>query len=145
LIVVGGGGVADAVRQWDRVHQLGEEAAHRVACASLGVSARFAAELLQAELAATREIAGERWARSNVCVLDLPAFLEREEPRDPAAPPHTWDTTSDTFAAWVASRWPAQRLVMLKSCDERPDAVDGRFARYSAGLRVDWINLRSGL
>ena len=145
LIVAGGGAAADAVREWDRVHRLGEAAAHRVACESLGVSARFVAELTGAELVFTRETASGAWARGKICVLDLPRWLEHEEPRDPAPPPHTWETTSDALAAWVAGRWPAGRLVMLKSCDERPGAVDRHFARFAAGLDVRWANLRERL
>ena len=144
LVVVGGGAAADAVRDWDRVHRLGEEVAHRLACEALGLTARFVSELLPgAELVADRDAAGDAWARGKVCVLDLPRFLEHEEPLDPHAPPHTWGTTSDTLAAWVATRWPADRLVMLKSCDERPDAVDRHFAHYAAGLNVWWVNLRA--
>ncbi|MFH5806548.1 hypothetical protein [Alienimonas sp. DA493] len=143
LVVAGGGAVADAVRDWDRVHRLGEERAHRLACEALGVTARFVVALLPgAELAATREAASDVWEQGGVAVLDLPAFLAAEEPRDPDPPPHTWDTTSDALAAWVARRWPAGRLVMLKSCEQRPDAVDRHFARFSAGLAVEWVNLR---
>ena len=142
LLVCGGGGAADAVRGWDRVHGLGEEAAHRVACESLGTSARFIAELIGAELVATREAASGAWARGDVCVLDVPRWTRREEPRDPDPPPHAWDTTSDTLAAWTARRWPAGRLVLLKSCEERAGAVDRQFAAYAAGSAVEWVNLR---
>ena len=144
LLVCGGGAVADAVRGWDRVHRLGEERAHRLACESLGLTARFVAELIGAELAGDRETAGDVWGRGSVCVLDLPRLLAAEEPRDPAPPPHAWETTSDALAAWIARRWPAERLVLLKSCDERPGAVDAHFARFAAGLEVGWVNLRAG-
>ena len=143
LVVCGGGAVADAVRGWDRVHRLGEERAHRLACELLGLTARFVAELIGAELASARDTAGDVWDRGGVCVLDLPRFLEVEEPRDPDPPPHAWETTSDALAAWVARRWPAGKLVLLKSCDERPDAVDPQFARFAAGLTVEWVNLRA--
>ncbi len=150
LIVAGGGGVAEAVRDLDRTHRLGEERAHRVACAALGVSARFVAELLPGgELVATRETASDVWDRGNVCVLDLPGFLAAEEPGDSASPhpvpPSTWDTTSDTLAAWVATRWPADRLVLLKSCDRSPGAVDPHFERFAEGLNVEWVNLRANV
>ena len=144
LVVAGGGEAADAVRGWDRVHRLGEETAHRLACESLGLSARFVCEILPgSELISAREAAGGAWGRGKVCVLDLPRFLEREEPRDPAPPPHDWGTTSDTLAAWTARRWPAGRLVLLKSCDARPGAVDRHFETFAAGLEVKWVNLRA--
>ncbi|QDT15577.1 amino acid kinase family protein [Alienimonas californiensis] len=144
LVVVGGGAAADAVRDWDRSHRLGEERAHRLACEALGLTARFVSELLPgAERVSTRDAARDAWGRGATAVLDLPRFLEREEPLDGHAPPHTWDTTSDTLAAWVARRWPARRLALLKSCERRPDAVDAHFAQFAAGLEVEWVNLRA--
>ena len=146
LVVTGGGPVADAVRTWDRTFTLGDEAAHRLACGATGLTARLAVELLdRAELVACREAAGDVWARGGVAVLDLPAFLASEEPHDADPPPHTWVTTSDTLAAWVARRWPAGRLVLLKSCGpDAAGAVDEQFGRFAAGLTVGWVNVRGG-
>jgi hypothetical protein len=49
LLVAGGGPVADAVRELDRTHQLGEEAAHWLALRSLGVTASLLEALLCAD------------------------------------------------------------------------------------------------
>ena len=146
LVVCGGGAVADAVRDWDRTFALGDEAAHRLACRATGLAARLVVELLdRAELVACRETARAVWERGGVAVLDLFTFLAAEEPHDPAPPPHTWATTGDTLAAWTARRWPADRLVLLKSCGpDAAGAVDGGFGRYSAGLEVGWVNVRGG-
>ncbi|MBN9120193.1 MAG: hypothetical protein J0I06_13690, partial [Planctomycetes bacterium] len=38
LLVAGGGPAADAVREWDRVHELGEEASHWLALQALDVT-----------------------------------------------------------------------------------------------------------
>ena len=46
LLVPGGGGVADAVRELDRVHALGGEAAHWLALRSLGVTVRKSVDML---------------------------------------------------------------------------------------------------
>ena len=143
LVVCGGGAAADAVRAWDAVHRLGEEAAHRAAMETLGASARLAGALLDCGLVADRAAADRAWANKRVCVLDVPRWAEREERRDPAAPPHDWHATSDTLAAWCARRWPARGLVLLKSCGDRPGAVDPYFSRYAAGLAVRWVNLRA--
>jgi len=47
LLVPGGGPVADAVRELDRVHGLGEEAAHWLALRALGVTAAFLERLIR--------------------------------------------------------------------------------------------------
>src|SRR5262249_50947889 len=46
LLVPGGGPAADVVRDLDRLHRLGEEAAHWLALRALSVNARFLAALL---------------------------------------------------------------------------------------------------
>src|SRR5439155_895308 len=47
LLVPGGGPVADAVRELDRVHGLGEEAAHWLALRALGVTRELLRRLIE--------------------------------------------------------------------------------------------------
>ena len=67
--------------------------------------------------------------------------------------PHTWDATSDSIAAWLATELHTSELVLLKSVS-RPSGVMANAAR--AGLvdrcfpdaaaripQVSWVNLRS--
>jgi aspartokinase-like uncharacterized kinase len=146
LLVPGGGAAADVVRHLDRLHGLGEEAAHWLALRALTVNAHFLGRLTGAPVV---ESPGE----AAVAVLDPHAFCVADESRVGALL-HSWQATSDAVAARVAEVFRAD-LVLLKSTDLPPgtawrDAaraglVDETFASVvrRAGLRVAWVNLRS--
>lgn len=153
-VVVGGGGPADLVRKWDRLHGLGAEAAHALALKAMALSTALAAQLLPG----TRVVDDDRALRTACDEGELPlvnaaAFLERAEQNRRRTPPHTWQTTSDTIAAWLAHQLHATELVLLKSVDPpgggpRRAAADGLvdacFAETAAGLpRISWVNVRS--
>lgn len=145
LIVSGGGGAADVVREWDRVHRLGDVRSHRLAIVSLSLGSAFLAEGLCARLVSDRKGAAAAWSAQQLAVLDAAAFLEREAAAGATPLPSSWDVTSDSIAAWIAARWPA-RLTLVKSASPvhlAGDYVDPYFARASATLdRVEWVNLR---
>ncbi|HUQ69071.1 MAG TPA: hypothetical protein VM165_06090 [Planctomycetaceae bacterium] len=94
-------------------------------------------------------------ASASSIVLLLPSrFLQLPQQKDRAdAPPHIWDVTSDTLAAWTVIRWPADELVLLKSvpCPVGKTAteavqaglVDPYFPGYAGRIpRVSWCCLR---
>lgn len=99
LIVPGGGQTADAIRHFDHVHHLGEEASHWLALRSLTVNAHFLAELLTGV-----PIVGhpDEHADLGPAILDMFRFAELDEGQ-PGCLPHTWDVTSDSLAVRVAS------------------------------------------
>jgi aspartokinase-like uncharacterized kinase len=118
LVVPGGAGFADAVRDADRRFGLPAATSHRMAILGMEQFGWLLSELIPravrcAGLARVRELAGGRAA-----VL-LPAGL----PLD--ALPASWQVTSDSIAAWVADRLGARRLVLVKQ-------VDGLFAAWPA-------------
>jgi len=146
LLIPGGGAAVDVVRQLDRVHGLGEEAAHWLALRVLTANAHFLGRLIGAPVV---QSAGE----DPVSVLDPYAFCLADEERAGALP-HVWDATSDAVAGRVAELAPAD-LVLLKSTDLPPgiswseaaatglvdETLDSVVRR--SGLRVAWVNLRS--
>src|SRR5262245_62868008 len=81
LLVPGGGATADVVRAFDRVHHLGEEAAHWLALRAMSVNAALLESLAP-----------------GVPVLDALAFARDDEGR-PGRLPHCWAVTSDSVAA----------------------------------------------
>ena len=155
LFIVGGGPTADIVRNWDRLHQLGQERAHWLAMKSLRLNEALLAELIPAaRVISTRDGAQACWMDSDWPILCTHDFVQAEERTADVRLPHTWEVTSDSIAAWVALCWPADRLVLLKSTALPVDrqttnlmssgTVDAHFAELSPRLpKVEWVNLRS--
>jgi len=105
LLVAGGGLAADVVRTLDRLHGLGEEAAHWLALRSLTVTAHFLHALLPGAPVASDPAA---WPglqnRARLMILDPHDFMRQDEGR-PGCLAHCWDVTSDAVAARAADIW----------------------------------------
>jgi aspartokinase-like uncharacterized kinase len=113
LVVPGGASFADAVRDADRRFGLSAPAAHRMAILGMEQFGWLLSELIPgAERCA--DLARVGVGRTSVL---LPAAL----PLD--ALPVSWQVTSDSIAAWVASQVGAGRLVLVKG-------VDGLYAQW---------------
>jgi aspartokinase-like uncharacterized kinase len=125
FIVPGGGPFADAVRQLDRIHALGERTAHQIALQSLIAAADFVRSLVD---------------REGVFVVDCHEYCRRNDEL-----PHSWDVTTDSIALDLAIRERADRLILLKSIG-RPSgqwnetAVAGYVDRHFPDL-VDASNI----
>ncbi len=161
LLVCGGGDATDVVRRWHATHALDEEQSHWLAMESIRLNQRLLLTLLpELELVSNRVAAESVWTRGRVPLLDLMAFVSIEESQAECGAeslPHTWDVTSDSLAAWVSIRWPASRLVLLKSaelptrenCWSLQDAANaGLVDRHFPALRPNlpstfWCALRS--
>jgi 5-(aminomethyl)-3-furanmethanol phosphate kinase len=113
LVVPGGAGFADAVREADRRFGLRPATAHRMAVLAMEQFGWLLSELIPgAERCA--DLAPVRAGGTSVL---FPAALAL----DPL--PASWEVTSDSIAAWVAERAGAGRLVLVKEVD---------------GLYADW-------
>ncbi len=154
VLVVGGGGAADWVRQIDRTHGLGEEAAHHLAIRSLDLTA-YATSAMLGGLPVVHYAADleREWQSGTTPILAPRRILD--EDAGPDALPHDWDVTSDSIAARVAALLGASELVLLKSTGvpegaTREEAcarglVDAAFAGASRRVpRVVVVNLRDG-
>lgn len=160
LLVCGGGTAADVVRQWHDAHGLSDELSHWLAMDSIRLNQRLLLTLMpELELVSNRFAAESAWQRGRVPLLDLMSFVSIEEssPDATSTLPHSWDVTSDSLAGWVAIRWPAGRLILLKSADLpvvqsglcfREAANRGLVDAYFPTLEPDlpptwWCHLRS--
>lgn len=116
LLVAGGGEAADMVRRWDEVHRLGEERAHWLALKSLELNEALLHELLpNTNIVGTRCQAETAWQTERMPILCSRRFLADEEQAADTCLPHNWAVTSDSIAAWITLRWPADELVLVKS------------------------------
>jgi aspartokinase-like uncharacterized kinase len=126
LVVPGGGPFADAVRTASTHHHLSDDDAHWMAILGMEQFALLlASRLHDAELVTRRgEIARAR-TRAKLPILAPYRWLREADPL-----PHSWDVTSDSIAAWVASRIGARRLILVKPPAHDPrTAVDRYFDR----------------
>jgi 5-(aminomethyl)-3-furanmethanol phosphate kinase len=115
LVVPGGAGFADAVREHDRRFGLRATTSHRMAILGMEQFGWLLGDLIPGavpcvDLAQAGEVAG-----AGRTVVLLPAELALD------ALPASWEVTSDSIAAWVAGQVGAGRLVLMKE-------VDGLFA-----------------
>lgn len=150
LLIAGGGAIVDTIRRIDAVHGLGDERSHWLAIQALDLTARLLSESCgvgpivddpdrafdRREPGETPVLAPLRWLRG-----------DRE-----AGLLESWDVTSDSIAAWLASRIGGD-LVLLKSTpiDEsmgidqavRLGLIDPVFPVAAAGVAAVWYrNLR---
>ena len=169
VLVVGGGPLVDCLRETDRLHGIGDEVCHHLAIETMGVTTRLVRKMLADVGMGTIDVladadAVERWRTvastavsshgpTSLAVIDPVAFLRREETRDDIRPlPHTWDVTSDSIAARLATRTNADELVLLKSCLPPSGATvstaamagyfDPVFPIAAGGRKVRCVNLR---
>jgi aspartokinase-like uncharacterized kinase len=113
LVVPGGAGFADAVRDHDRRFGLRAATAHAMAILGMEQFGWLLSDLIPGAERCT-DLAAAGAGRTMVL---LPARL----PLD--ALPASWEVTSDSIAAWVAGQVSADRLVLIKD-------VDGLFAEW---------------
>ena len=103
LVVPGGAGFADAVREADRRFGLHAGTAHRMAILGMEQFGWMLSDLIPGAVRST-----ELRAVPGRAVIVMPARLALD------GLPESWDVTSDSIAAWVADRAGAERLVLVK-------------------------------
>jgi len=132
-VVPGGGPFADAVRDADGRFHLSDDTAHWMAVLAMDQYAHLLAGA-RAELALATS---EREIESAIASGRIPVVAPYRWLRDADPLPHTWDVTSDSISAWIASTLGATRLVLVKPPGAAGEgAVDAYFSRALApGLR----------
>jgi aspartokinase-like uncharacterized kinase len=144
ILVVGGGGMADVLRDLDTIHALGEIGSHALALRILDVTASLLVRLIPGtSFASTLSDLSRCWEAGLVPVLAPRLVLDDDDRLASAeALPHSWEVTTDSIAARVARLVGASELVLLKSAPPPADlatAIDGgwvdrHFLAASRGL-----------
>jgi aspartokinase-like uncharacterized kinase len=116
VLIAGGGPAADVVRAMDRIHHLGDVNSHRLAIRVLDWTAELLAALLPGSMVVRRpEALRSVWNRRAIPILAPGRVLEEIDAREPDPLPASWDVTSDSIAARIASHLQASSLILLKS------------------------------
>jgi len=151
LLVVGGGEAADLVRAWDQRFQIGEQQSHWLALDSLDLTARLLTTLWPRSWVSRIGQIEECWLRNQYPIISPREWFELAAVSGAPSPPQTWDTTTDTIAAWVAGLTQARELCLLKSIENSQSleeatekgSVDANFLQWIS-TPVRWVNLRTG-
>lgn len=111
LVVPGGGELADLIRTLDQHFKLKAETSHRMALFTQDILAFLISDLLENavlvnDLDALPEDLG-------VLYIFQPAKLVIEED----TLPNSWSVTSDSVAAWIATKVQASQLILIKDID----------------------------
>src|SRR5437879_808895 len=103
LLVAGGGAAANIVREWDRLHHLGDDAAHALALEAMDLSTALLAHFLpQARLVRSERQVRMAARDGAISLLCADCFIKAAEAQGHPSLEHTWRVTSDSIAAWTA-------------------------------------------
>ena len=153
ILIAGGGKTADLIREQDRIHHLGDERSHWLALRALSLNAHLMGQLLGGiQVVEGINASRSAWRRGGVTILDLYRFSRGDESRRDHLP-HSWDVTSDSLSARIATVAEANKLVLLKSATPpagdwaaaaKAGYVDSYFptAVAKADFAIEAINLR---
>jgi aspartokinase-like uncharacterized kinase len=145
--------MADAIRDADRLHRLGETVSHWLCIRVMTIQAELLGALLP-EATICRSLAEWRLLKPELAILDPWIFLREEELRLAGQRlSESWDVTSDSIAARFAQAIGAAELVLLKSALPEPASTlaDAAAAGYVDAFmphvadfipRVRCVNLR---
>jgi aspartokinase-like uncharacterized kinase len=148
VIVPGGGGFAEEVRDQQELWRFDDLAAHNMAVLAMAQMAMMMQGICPALALATSDSDLRRAVQQARVPVWLPFEVLREQ-RDPLT---NWGVTSDSLAAWLANRLNAEGLLLVKACEIDPsmDAaecvaagiIDEEFTRFTrdAAYEVTVLN-----
>ncbi|MBF6989199.1 aspartate kinase [Cupriavidus sp. IK-TO18] len=125
VIVPGGGGFADQVRDYQARWGFGDLPAHNMAVLAMVQYALMLHALCPRLTLATGDDDIRTVLRQGGAALWTPYALLRAQPDAMT----NWDATSDSIAACLSERLGAQRLVLVKSCEVAPGLSLDQYVR----------------
>ncbi len=160
LIVVGGGAAVEVIRRLDNVCGLTATQAHWDAIAAMALNSEILSRVSGCLPVVTNRLdAAAAWQQHDAILLNTTTFLREEQTQHSRSLPESWSVTSDSIAAFVALHWPAQQVVLCKSCDLisphfdrlcQDGLLDDWFPNlltplHQSSIRLQWLNLRDAI
>ncbi len=148
VIVPGGGGFADQVREHQAVWRFDDVAAHNMAVLAMAQHALLMQGVCRNLVVAATDAQIRRALHDGRAAVWAPLGMLRQE----ASLLTNWDVSSDSLAAWLANRLNAERLFVVKSCEieagqsmahyTAQGVLDRRFAEFTrdASYPVELVN-----
>jgi aspartokinase-like uncharacterized kinase len=113
LIIPGGGPFANIVREISRQYNLSETVAHWMAIQAMNQFGFFLSNLSENAVTTSYiDIAKESAATYKLAIILPFQILYEQDPLE-----HSWDVTSDSIAAYIASLVNAESLILLKDVE----------------------------
>jgi aspartokinase-like uncharacterized kinase len=113
VVVPGGGRFADVVRDFDKRFTLSGEIVHRMAVLGMDQFGLLLSQIIPNSCATYLLSAARQLSEIGVVPVFLPSRLMfREDPLE-----NSWDVTSDSISAYVASRLHAAKVVLVTDVD----------------------------
>jgi len=140
LVVPGGGKFADVVREFYRNFTLSDTVAHKMAILSMDQFGLFLSSITPNSQTTYVLEEAERLSSTGILPIILPSNLMFQ--KDPLKP--SWDVTSDSIAAYIASLLLAKKLILVTDVDgiftEDPEKnLNARMiAKLSVNELLDW-------
>ena len=147
VIVPGGGIFADAVRESQKLSNSSDAVAHKMAVMAMDQYAVLMTGLNPALVTAESELEIAERSWQHRAIVWMPSKMVCADEAIPA----NWQVTSDSLAAWLASRLNAQQLILVKlqrpkleqiSLERliRDGMVDEHFGDFTAGQNFrTWV------
>ncbi|QDU81841.1 hypothetical protein Pla110_35920 [Polystyrenella longa] len=161
LLLFGGGPVVDVVRGYDKQYGLGEESSHQLALQGMELNAALAVDRLPKAFpvysameleVARRKLTGRPVLFVCSLIEELEEHKELEQNPNGLLPP-TWNTTSDSIAAWLTQKLRLDELRLVKSITApvwqelksgTSLAVDPEFSNWLDGIPdLTWLDFQT--
>lgn len=132
IIVPGGGVFADAVREAQKISNISDSTAHKLALLAMDQFGHLLHSLNPKLATADSECEIDERTWQHRAIVWLPSRMVLADDTIP----QNWDVTSDSLAAWLAEKLQAKHLILLKS--DKPSGSKLNLAEITKNGIVDF-------
>jgi aspartokinase-like uncharacterized kinase len=110
IVVPGGAKFADAVRKYDKMFSLSPKVAHQMAILGMDIYGIMLSNIIPRSKIFRRISSAEEISKTG----KLPIFLPSKEMRKNSLLPSSWEVTSDSISAYLATLLGVNKLILVK-------------------------------